>query len=339
MSESVLVGVPIPVAQIDENYRILYANPAATEMFGRDIVGNSAIGLLRQAPVLAAMDEAIRHNGPGQARFLLTGASGEVVYNFRAHAMQNGGAVLSFEDDSRQEDADQIRRDFVANISHELRTPLTSLLGFIETLRGPAKEDEQARARFLGIMEDEAKRMSRMVSDLLSLSRVETDERVRPREDVDLSAVVRSVIATLEGKLKDAKITVKTEGIDQKAVIKGDRDQLIQLFLNLIENAIKYGGSGQTLTIKLGAVDHDPTLRQPAFRVDIQDQGPGIEAIHLPRLTERFYRVDSHRSREQGGTGLGLAIAKHIINRHKGRIKIISKQDVGSCFSTVFPAE
>lgn len=339
LSDAVLAGVPLPILLISSEYRIVQANPAAREMFGRDVTSTSAVGLLRQAPVLAAMDEAIRHDRHGQARFLLTGASGEVTYRFRAQRLPTGGAVLSFEDFSRQEEASLIRRDFVANISHELRTPLTSLLGFIETLRGPAKDDVQARERFLGIMEDEAQRMSRMVSDLLSLSRVEVDERVRPRDVVDLAGVVRSVIATLEGKLKDADVSVETDGLDQKAMIRGDRDQLIQLFLNLIENAIKYGGEGRVISVAIARVAQDPTLRQPALRVDVRDQGPGIDPIHLPRLTERFYRVDSHRNRDQGGTGLGLAIVKHIINRHRGRIKISSEQGVGSCFSPIFPTD
>jgi len=206
-------------------------------------------------------------------------------------------------------------------------------------LRGPAKEDAEARDRFLGIMDQEAGRMARMVSDLLSLSRVEVDARVRPRMQTNLAGVVRSVVATLEGKLSDADCEVDVSGLQGRAMIRGDRDQLIQLFLNLLENAIKYGGKGKRIGVALSHVGHDPELRQAAFRVEIRDEGPGIDPIHLPRLTERFYRVDSHRSREQGGTGLGLAIVKHIVSRHRGRMKITSKQAVGSCFAVIFPAD
>lgn len=340
LTHDIVQGLPLPVLLIDDTYTVLVSNTAAREMFGNEVNGMNAVTLLRQAPVLAAMDAAIRDGDDGNARFLHAGISGEITYMFRAHPVrQSGGAVLSFEDRSLFEDSELIRRDFIANISHELRTPLTSLAGFIETLRTSARDDPEVRDRFLQIMEHEAQRMSRMVSDLLSLSRVEADERVRPREQVDLTAVLRSVIATLEGKLKDANIKISVTGLNSEALVPGDRDQLIQLFLNLIENAIKYGGSDRTIHIGLIEVPKDPTLRRPAWRVDVRDEGEGIDPIHLPRLTERFYRVDDDRSRQKGGTGLGLAIVKHIVNRHRGRLKITSEQSFGSCFSTIFPID
>lgn len=338
----ILAGIPLPVMLIDAEYRITTTNPALLELFGHDPGGMNAVTLLRQAPVLTAMDSAMREGRPGEARFVFSGLSGDVTYTFRAHPLTESdkitGAVLSFEDSSQVEESEMIRRDFVANISHELRTPLTGLTGFIETLRGPARDDAEARDRFLEIMEREAHRMNRLVSDLLSLSRVQADERVRPRGEVDVGGVLRSVTATLEGKLKDADVTVKLQGDDEPAMVQGDRDQLIQLFLNLIENAIKYGGAGKTIHVTLSRVGHDRTLRCAAYRVDIRDEGEGIDPLHLPRLTERFYRVDDHRSREMGGTGLGLAIVKHIVNRHRGRLKITSEQGVGSTFSTILPA-
>lgn len=336
--DALLEGIPLPVLVIDNTYRIATANSAAADMFGQDMVGQNAVTILRQAAVLAAIDAAIRDGRNGDALFRQSGLSGEVNYTFRAYPLpQNTGAVLSFEDRSLAEESELIRRTFVSNLSHELRTPLTSLMGFIETLRGPARDDEAARDRFLQIMEQEAGRMNRMVSDLLSLSRVEVDERVRPRETADLAAVLRSVIATLEGKLTASGVKVVSEGIDGAAEILGDRDQLIQLFLNLLENAIKYGGRDRNVFITLSEIERDPTLRTSAWRVDIRDEGEGIDPLHLPRLTERFYRVDDDRSREKGGTGLGLAIVKHIVNRHRGRLKITSEQGVGSCFSTIFP--
>jgi len=320
--KAILAGIPLPMMVIDAGCRITMVNPAALELFGHDPGGMNAVTLLRQAAVLTAMDSALQEGTEADARFVFHGLAGEVVYRFKAVPLtehkQITGAVLSFEDRSQAEDSEIIRRDFVANISHELRSPLTALTGFIETLRTTARDDPKAQARFLGIMETEAQRMNRMVTDLLSLSRVQGDQHVRPRDAVDLGGVVRSVIATLEGKLKDAAITVATTGLEEKAQVLGDRDQLTQLFLNLIEN-------------------HDRALRKPAYRIDVQDEGEGIDALHLPRLTERFYRVDDHRSREMGGTGLGLAIVKHIVNRHRGRLKITSKQMVGSCFSVIFP--
>ncbi|GFE66940.1 ATP-binding protein [Litoreibacter roseus] len=341
--KTVLSGLPLPVLIIDEAYRISHANPAAIEMFGGNALGLNAVTLLRQAPVLAAIDGAIRDNREAEARFLYAGLSGEVAYRFRARPIEDGsgqkcGAVLSFEDHSRVEESENIRRDFVANISHELRTPLTGLTGFIETLRTTARDDPAARDRFLEIMEAEARRMGRLVSDLMSLSRVEADERVRPRDLVDVCAVLRSVVATLEGKLAEADVSVETAGIDKSHQVLGDRDQLIQLFLNLIENAIKYGSAGRVIHLSVVAVARDHTLRCPAVRIDVRDEGPGIDPLHLPRLTERFYRIDDHRSREMGGTGLGLAIVKHIVNRHRGRLKINSKQGVGTTFSVIIPA-
>ncbi|MCY4335707.1 MAG: ATP-binding protein [Litoreibacter sp.] len=340
-AKPILAGIPLPVMLIDDSHRIFMTNPSLLELFGYDPGGMNAVTLLRQAPVLAAMDTALRDITPATARFLFNGLSGEVSYQFKASPLEEGGrvvgAVLSFEDRSQAEESETIRRDFVANISHELRTPLTALTGFIETLRTSARDDPDARERFLGIMENEAMRMNRMVTDLLSLSRVQADERVRPRERANVSAVLRSVIATLEGKLKDANVTVDAKGIEGSAEILGDQDQLTQLFLNLIENAIKYGGPDRTITVELSEIDRDHTLRTPAYRIDVKDQGEGIDVLHLPRLTERFYRVDDHRSREMGGTGLGLSIVKHIVNRHRGRLKINSEQGVGSVFSTILP--
>ncbi len=340
LTHAVLAGVPIPILLIDESYQIQVANPPVTELLGHDPTGLNALTLLRQADVLSAIDLALQQNQPANARFVHSGVSGEVTYNVRAHPVQNGGGVvLSFEDRSQHEESDLIRRDFIANISHELRTPLTGLTGFIETLKTSARDDPEARARFLDIMEMEAQRMGRMVSDLLSLSRVEADERVRPRVEADLAAIVRSVVATLEGKLKAANLKVELVGTKDPAIVLGDRDQLIQLFLNLIENAIKYGGADRTIHVSIQHEQHDRMLRKPAIRVDVRDEGSGIDPLHLPRLTERFYRIDDHRSREMGGTGLGLAIVKHIINRHRGRLKINSEQGVGSIFSVIIPSE
>lgn len=340
--DKILAGLPLPVMLIDAEYRITKANPLLQDLFGRDIEGLNAQTLLRQAPVLAALDTALIEGQKVESEFVFNAVEGESRYVLVVSPLMDGaaisGAVLSFQDITEAEASETIRRDFVANISHELRTPLTALTGFIETLRSTARDDPEASDRFLSIMDSEAQRMSRMVSDLLSLSRVEADSRVRPRSEVNLSVVLRSVLATLEGRLAEAGVTVSTDGLEKPAKIKGDADQLIQLLLNLIENAIKYGGSDRTIHVTLMPLDHDTALRVPAYQIDIRDEGEGIDAIHLPRLTERFYRVDDHRNREMGGTGLGLAIAKHITYRHRGRLKIQSEQGVGSCVSVILPA-
>ena len=331
-----LAGLPNAILVLDGDAQITLANPLAKDMFGQDPTGLNAITYLRQAPILTGIDAALREKRGTDTNFLLANRNGERTLRVHFHPIQSG-AVLTLIDTSEQDTADQMRRDFVANISHELRTPLTGLIGFIETLRTTARDDPEARERFLAIMEIEARRMGRMVEELLSLSRVEADERVRPRDEVNVSAVLRSAIATLEGKLSDANVEVQSTGLEDRLVVLGDRDQLIQLFLNLLENAIKYGGRDRSVHISIEEIERDPALRVKAVQVTIRDEGEGIDPVHLPRLTERFYRVDDHRSREQGGTGLGLSIVKHIVNRHRGRIKIVSNQGDGSSFSTILP--
>ncbi|MGR3547335.1 MAG: sensor histidine kinase, partial [Roseovarius sp.] len=226
--------------------------------------------------------------------------------------------------------------DFVANVSHELRTPLTALMGFIETLQGPARHDQVAIDRFLGIMQSEAARMERLVRDLLSLSRVESEERVRPRDEVNLGQVIGSVLHALRPLARDRACDISFEA-PEGMVVRGNDDQLQQVFTNLVENAIKYGGKDNRITITLERTPRDATLRAPAIVARVRDQGPGIDPLHIPRLTERFYRVDTHRSREMGGTGLGLAIVKHIVNRHRGRLRISSTPGEGSEFSVILP--
>ena len=252
--------------------------------------------------------------------------------------MASGRVLIVIEDSTAINNAGQMRRDFVANVSHELRTPLTALTGFIETLRGAARDDPEARERFLEIMQRETARMNRLVSDLLSLSRVEGDERVRPTKDVDLSPIVQSVLSTLGPLAKDRSVKIVTHGIEDNAELPGDADQLSQVVTNLVENAIKYSGQASTVTIALRWEADNPMVRGDAWILEVSDTGEGIDPVHIPRLTERFYRIDSHRSREMGGTGLGLAIVKHIVNRHRGRLRIESTPGQGSNFTVVLPA-
>jgi two-component system phosphate regulon sensor histidine kinase PhoR len=235
------------------------------------------------------------------------------------------------------EEAFQMRRDFVANVSHELRTPLTALMGFIETLLGAARDDAEARERFLAIMAREAGRMNRLVGDLLSLGRVEAEERVRPTSPVDLTGLVRSVIHSLAPLAEAERTEIETVFPATTIVVPGDSDQLAQVVSNLLENAIKYSRPDTTVKVSLAEDSNHPMLRQDAIVFTVEDQGEGIEATHIPRLTERFYRIDTHRSREMGGTGLGLAIVKHIVNRHRGRLRITSEHGKGSRFSVILP--
>jgi two-component system, OmpR family, phosphate regulon sensor histidine kinase PhoR len=337
---SVLEGMPWPALLIDNSDRIVAVNELATDLFGSGIQGRHYILTLRQPGLLDAIEGTLRHRQPGQARHVITGPSREITYRVQVSPVSGEdqqGALCVFEDITDVEQMGQIRRDFVANVSHELRTPLTALLGFIETLRGAAREDPAARERFLGIMEREAGRMNRLVRDLLHLSRVEADERVRPTEQVDVAALINMVVTTLKPMADLAGVSLRIMGEQGPINLPADPDQLTQVFHNLIENAIKYGAAGKLVTITITRDARDPSLRTSAVKVEVTDQGEGIDAVHLPRLTERFYRVDSHRSREKGGTGLGLAIVKHIVNRHRGRFRIDSELGKGSVFTVILP--
>ncbi len=246
----------------------------------------------------------------------------------------DGGDVLLLLDDlSERRRSERVRVDFVANASHELRTPLASLAGFIETLQGPARDDPAARDRFLSIMHDQAERMSRLVSDLLSLSRIEMKAYVRPSDRVDLVTVVGHVVDALEPLARELGVEIEWNPPSEPIEVTGDRDELIQLFENLVENACKYGQAGKRVIIKLvpGIGDSGPA-------VGVRDFGPGIAEEHIPRLTERFYRIDVEVSRGQRGTGLGLAIVKHIVARHRARMSVASTLGQGAEFTVTFPA-
>lgn len=228
--------------------------------------------------------------------------------------------------------AERMRVDFIANASHELRTPLAALLGFIETLQGPAKNDVEARERFLEIMRAQANRMSRLVDDLLHLSRIEQREHIRPESPVEIVEIVRSVLDSLAPLARERGVEIVTSFPDHKVPALGDRDELIRVIENLVENGIKYGQSGKR-------VDVTVTVENGKARIAVHDYGPGIPPEHVPRLTERFYRVDVGDSHDKGGTGLGLAIVKHIMSRHRGRLVIESPQGQGATFTAVLDTD
>lgn len=334
--DALMNAVPMPLVLIGQGQRVQAANALAEALFGTGMAGRHYITVLRQPALLGCVDTALKSGTPADTRFASRDAKHEALYQVRAMPL-DGGVLLSLEDIGHVQEADQMRRDFVANVSHELRTPLTALLGFIDTLRGPARDDAEARDRFLGIMAGEAERMNRLIQDLLSLSRVEAEERMRPKGWVDVAAVVASAVATLGPLAAKTGLTLNVTGASAPLEVPGDADQLLQVFSNLIENAIKYGRSDVAIDISM--LDHDAGLRGPAVRIEVADTGEGIEALHIPRLTERFYRIDGHRSREMGGTGLGLAIVKHIVNRHRGRLQVDSAPGKGSRFIVFLPCE
>ncbi|WP_199258823.1 ATP-binding protein [Paracoccus binzhouensis] len=337
---ALLRAVPVPMLAVDRQARIIGANELAEALLGPAPSGRPFVTVLRHPEVNAALDAVL--SGQDRARLTLTlGATERRVFcEVTVTALDApglSGAAVAIEDRSRDEETELMRRDFVANVSHELRTPLTALMGFIETLRGPARNDAAARDRFFDIMEREAGRMNRLIADLLSLSRVEQDERRRPAQSIELAGLLRGVVATLAPAAEAAGVRLELQGAERQVTLPGDSDQLVQVFHNLIENAVKYGGAGGVVTVTLQHLEHEPVLRGPAWSVCVADRGEGIDPQHLPRLTERFYRVDTHRSREQGGTGLGLAIVKHIVNRHRGRLRIESQRGQGSRFTVLLP--
>ncbi|SLN26857.1 Alkaline phosphatase synthesis sensor protein PhoR [Roseivivax jejudonensis] len=337
---SIVAAIPMPALLIARDERIIAANAEAVALLGATIEGRHFITVLRQPQTLEAVEGALRTGAPSQAVYLSNDGRQDTSFRVTARQVDEGGTtgvIVCFEDETHRAQAEQMRRDFVANVSHELKTPLTALIGFIDTLRGPAREDPNARDRFLGIMESEANRMNRLVSDLLSLSRVEAEERVRPTARLDLAALIRATVRSLEPVAAEAGVTVALELSSGTTEIVGDTDQLRQVLVNLIENAIKYSGEGTTTRVALTGPSYEPRVRGQGVRIRVADSGPGIDPVHIPRLTERFYRIDTHRSRERGGTGLGLAIVKHIVNRHRGRLLVDSTPGEGSEFTVVLP--
>jgi len=332
MWNAVLSGLPMAAMLVENDDRVAACNEPGLALFGPAILGRNPAMAVRTPGVLQAIGAASRGGGVQEARMTLRRDGQEQLFQVTVSAQGGGLVLLVFRDVTEEEKAGAMRRDFVANVSHELRTPLTALMGFIETLKHAAKDDPRAREMFLGIMEHEAGRMNRLVRDLLQLSRVEAEERIRPKDEVELRALLVGVISSLQGLAERAGGRVELAG--DPFTVPGDADQLVQVFTNLIENALKYGKAGQVVRVSLTPED---TVRGPAVKVEVADEGEGIDPVHLPRLTERFYRVDSHRSREMGGTGLGLAIVKHIVSRHRGFLRIESEPGEGSRFSVVLP--
>jgi two-component system phosphate regulon sensor histidine kinase PhoR len=339
---SILDAVPLPLVLIAADGRIAAMNGRAVDLLGARGEGRSHMTVLRQPATLECIEAALRGGQAGTARYIDASPGREALYTVVAAPVtgeSGAGVLVTFEDITERERAERMRRDFVANVSHELKTPLTALMGFIETLRGAARDDQAARERFLAIMAREAERMDRLVADLLSLSRVESTERQRPKDPVRLDELLGSTVSALRPMAEAAGVALEVELPEgPPPVVPGDADQLQQVLTNLVENAIKYGGSGGRVTLRLTRHAQENAFRgAPAAQIDVIDYGEGFDPIHIPRLTERFYRVDNHRSRAMGGTGLGLAIAKHILNRHRGRLRIDTEPGKGTRFTVLLP--
>ena len=342
VAESLIAGVrsglaalDMPVFILDRNASVLFENAAAERAFGVLPIGSHISGRMRSPGLLDVIREAIATGETNQTEHSERLPSERVFIVRIAPAVVPGEAqaalyILSFRDVSETRRIDRMRSDFVANASHELRTPLASLRGFIETMQGPARDDPKARERFLGIMLDQATRMSRLVDDLMSLSRLELRANIAPDQKVDLVPLLGHVRDALLPLAEDLDVTINLHVTDEKVEVTGDRDELVQVFQNLVENACKYGQEGKVVDVHLKALAGKP------IEVSVLDKGPGIPAEHVPRLTERFYRVSVADSRSKKGTGLGLAIVKHILTRHRARLIIRSEMDVGTDFTVRF---
>jgi len=325
-----------PLLILDAAGRVIFANRASKSVIGGEAEGKRISGVLRTPEVLEAVERII---AGGEAENIAFTVLVPLRRHYEAYIARTSGPliVIRVRDLTAMRRAEELRADFVANASHELRTPLAAVTGFIDTLRGHAKDDAQARERFLEIMSIEAGRMRRLIEDLLSLTRIELNEHNPPAGEVDVVAIVHDVAAALESLAEPYGSRV-VMAPHEPLRVTGERDELCQVFQNLIHNAIKYGRSGGEVRVRFGRAA--PSKREGAGQVfvTVADNGEGIPREAIPRLTERFYRVDVKRSRERGGTGLGLAIVKHILNRHEGRLQIESTPGEGSTFTVFLPA-
>ncbi|MDD9878783.1 MAG: ATP-binding protein [Magnetovibrio sp.] len=348
ISRAIFDSLPDPVVLIDGERTVVYANAAAQELLECRASGDNLAMSIRHPVVLDAIERILGGAAEHTAEITMP-VPIQRTFQMHASRVEDDGsgdsvvATVMFRDMTTAVRAEQMRIDFVNNASHELRSPLTAILGFIETLKGPAQEDPEASKRFLGIMGREAERMRRLIEDLLSLSRVEANEHVRPRGRADVVGVVGGVIDILEDRAKDRGMTMSmTAAADLRKPI-GDADQLTQVFRNLIENALVYGTGGTAVEVSIAAVDRIPDSGHAGVVVRVTDHGDGIPKEVVPRLTERFYRGDAARSPDRTGnpnsTGLGLAIVKHIVNRHRGRLQIESEIGKGSTFSVFLPTD
>lgn len=331
---SILDAIGQPALAVREGLVTIAANPIATQMLDMELSGQHMSLALRAPAILKAVEETIEtgrrttaeHHVNAPVRKSLSVRCSRLGVTSEGHAI----ALVILHDLTYQEQVERMRADFVANASHELRTPLTSLMGFIETMQGPAREDAIGRDKFLALMKAQADRMARLINDLLSLSRIEVNEHVQPSAVVDLASLTRQAVGLLTPLAESVSCVIELEAPPVLAV-RGDGGELTQAIYNLVENALKYGAQGKLITITA-------RLEQGEVALHIRDRGPGIAAHHVPRLTERFYRVSTQDSRSRGGTGLGLAIVKHIINRHRGKLAISSELGQGSTFSIFMPS-
>jgi two-component system phosphate regulon sensor histidine kinase PhoR len=344
--EAIVESLPDPLLVLSPERVPLRANAAARALFGGEGTGARAgpgggdvAALLRHPALAAAVDRALAERRPQTADLALpVPVAREIAAQVipMEPALADGGRiVIVLSDRTRERAVERMRADFVANASHELRTPLASLIGFIETLRGPAEDDRAARTRFLGIMAEQSERMRRLIEDLLGLSRIELTEHQPPTGEAQLAAIARAEAEALEPLFHARRVRLAVALEEAALAVPADAEQLAQVVRNLLENALRHGREGGE--VRLTVAPAEGPGRRAGVLLEVADDGPGIPKEHIPRLTERFYRVDKGRSRSAGGTGLGLAIVKHIVNRHRGQLVIESEEGAGASFRVWLP--
>ncbi len=336
---AIVSRLPDPLIVLSADRRVTRANAAAQAIFGAEMAA-----VARHPGLRAAIDRAQGQNQEQRAELSLpVPVAREVLATVLPldPPLADGGRIVAvLSDRTRERAVERMRADFVANASHELRTPLASLIGFIDTLRGPAADDPPAQARFLGIMAEQAQRMNRLIDDLLSLSRIELTEHQPPADPVPIGPLLESMAAGFEPQAASRRIRLAVTADPGLPPVVGDRDQLDQVIHNLVDNALKYGREdGEVRVTAVRAAPGGRWPPRPGVLIQVHDDGQGIARAHIPRLTERFYRADKGRSRAVGGTGLGLAIVKHIVNRHRGRMGIDSTEGIGTTVTLWLPTE
>jgi len=353
VAPAIIDSLPDALLAVDGDMVVLESNQAARDLLGTGL-RDSDLGLsLRHPEALRAIETALATAELVSLDLSIIGAGEQYLFmqvmpvsilSDRANKPDvsselEGGAIVVLHDVTAQKKSEKMRADFVTNASHELRTPLATLVGFIETLQTAAADDPKARSRFLGIMARESGRMSRLIDDLLSLSRIELDEHVRPTGTVLLDQILSSAEEMLEHKAKGQHMGIILDVPGELPAVIGDYDQLMQVFQNLIDNAIKYGAENTDICITVSTIDRLPGTGHAGLSVEVANQGNVIPSEHLPHLTDRFYRVDNARSRELGSTGLGLAIVKHIVSRHRGTLSIESNAEAGTRIKIGLPTD
>lgn len=331
-------ALPDPCLLVDRRAVVVHRNQAAAAQFPSVLVGNPLAFSLRNPTLLAAI-ESVKSGGPAMDVEINQSVPSDVWFKVHVAPLvlvgeaTGGHVAVTLQNLTEQKRIDAMRADFVANASHELRTPLTSLVGFIETLQGPAAGDKIAREKFLGIMGTQAQRMSNLIDDLLSLSRIEQRQHLRPTSRVDISLILAEVVEGLQMQAKEAGVNIHLTLPEASVEVTGDREELYEVVQNLVDNAVKYGAEGGDVAVSLKSANRSGY----AHLIEVIDHGAGIAAEHVPRLTERFYRVDAESSRKKKGTGLGLAIVKHIVNRHGGQMHIRSTLGEGTRVEILLP--